>query len=77
MLSEGFHVISLGLHMITYSTLEAIRCFTNRGQANKNLQKEFACKDQVIEIGPEVLWLGVRRVSTGALSGSACCSDIT
>ena len=59
--------------MITYSTLETTRWLTNQGQADIDFQKEFANKDQVIEIGVEVLWLGVRRVSAGAFSGAVCC----
>ena len=55
-------MLSEGFHMII-----------NQGQANRDFQKEFASKDQVIEIGHEVLWLGVRRMSAGVFSGAVCC----
>ena len=42
-------------------------------QTHRNVQKGFTRQDEVVEVGHEVLWLGVRRVSGGAFSGAVCC----
>ena len=73
--AEWFCMIPQGFHMNKFFTLEATRWLKDQGQADKDLQQEFAGKDQVIEIGPEVLWLGIRRMSAGAFSGVVCWQD--
>ena len=66
-------VVSTSEHNVWISTLEATGKLINQGQADRDFQKDFASKDQVIEIGHEVLRLGVHRVSAGAFSGAVCC----